>query len=166
MVKQNVCWRWRNTYSILDTKRHGKRQSWHLGITEIRVVVKRCLDIELNRLHWLKIGYRCWLHKKSNDSLRYHEWRGIRCSADRPSLLHEGSCCNVGVSWRSNMFLSFFFYVLPTVHLRIILETDQLNAQILFYNKFSTFLYMFRAQQCSKHVEEYNKLIIKQEFVH
>ena len=25
---------------------------------------------------------------------------------------------------------------------------------------------MFRAQQCSKRVEEYNKLIIKQEFVH
>ena len=31
----------------------------------------------------------------------------------------------------------------------ILLVTDQLNAQ-----------------QCSKHVEEYNKLIIKQEFVH
>jgi len=25
---------------------------------------------------------------------------------------------------------------------------------------------MFRALLCSKHVEEYNKLIIKQEFVH
>jgi len=25
---------------------------------------------------------------------------------------------------------------------------------------------MFRAQQCSKHVEEYSKLIIKREFVH
>jgi len=25
---------------------------------------------------------------------------------------------------------------------------------------------MFRAQQCSKHVEELNKLIIKQEFLH
>ena len=28
------------------------------------------------------------------------------------------------------------------------------------------FLYMFRELLCSKHVEEYNKLIIKQEFVH
>ena len=33
----------------------------------------------------------------------------------------------------------------------------------LFYNKFIIFPYMFRAQQCSKHVEEYNKLVIKQE---
>ena len=38
--------------------------------------------------------------------------------------------------------------------------------KFLFYNKFIIFLYMFRAQQWSKHVEEYNKLIIKQEFVH
>jgi len=38
--------------------------------------------------------------------------------------------------------------------------------KFLFYNKFIIFLYMFRAQQCSKHVQEYNKLIIKQEFVH
>jgi len=63
--------------------------------------------------------------------------------------------------------------------------------KFLFYNKFIIFLYMFRAlcaliirrsnciiqhlvsshsvggrQQCLKHVEEYNKLIIKQEFVH
>jgi len=38
--------------------------------------------------------------------------------------------------------------------------------KILFYNKFITFLYMFRALLCSKHVEEYNKLIIKQDFVH
>jgi len=33
--------------------------------------------------------------------------------------------------------------------------------QFLFYNKFIIFLYMFRALLCSKHVEEYNKLIIK-----
>jgi len=38
--------------------------------------------------------------------------------------------------------------------------------KFLFYNKFIIFLYMFRALLCSKHVEEYNKLIIRQEFVH
>jgi len=41
------------------------------------------------------------------------------------------------------------FDVLLTVHLSIILATDQLNAQILVYNKFITFLYMFRALLCS-----------------
>jgi len=45
--------------------------------------------------------------------------------------------------------------VLPTVHLNVILVIDQLNAQILVF-KFIIFLYMFRAQKCSKHVEEYN----------
>ena len=34
------------------------------------------------------------------------------------------------------------------------------------YNKFNILLHMFRTQQRSKHVEEYNKLIMKQEFVH
>ena len=38
--------------------------------------------------------------------------------------------------------------------------------KFLFYNKFIIYLYMFRALLCSKHVEEYNKLIIKKEFVH
>ena len=38
--------------------------------------------------------------------------------------------------------------------------------KILFYNKFIKCLYMFRAQQCSKHVEAFSKLIIKQDFVH
>jgi len=55
--------------------------------------------------------------------------------------------------------------------------------KFLFCNKFIIFLYMFRAllcsssgsqnciiqhlvYQCSKHVEEYNKLFIKEEFVH
>jgi len=38
--------------------------------------------------------------------------------------------------------------------------------KLLFYNKFIIFLYMFRAQLCSKHVEAYNKLNIKQQFVH
>jgi len=41
------------------------------------------------------------------------------------------------------------FNVLPTVHLNIILVTNQLNAQILFYNKSIIFLYMFRALLCS-----------------
>jgi len=40
-----------------------------------------------------------------------------------------------------------FFYVLLTVHLSIfILVSNQLDAQNLFYNKFISFLYMFRAQ--------------------
>ena len=38
--------------------------------------------------------------------------------------------------------------------------------QFLFYNEFIIQLYMFRAQLCWKHVELYNKLIIKQELVH
>jgi len=44
-----------------------------------------------------------------------------------------------------------------------ILAIDQLGLmhRFLFYNKFIMFIYMFRAQLCSKHVEEYNKLIIK-----
>ena len=33
--------------------------------------------------------------------------------------------------------------------------------KFLFYNKFIIFLYMFRAQQCSKHVEEYKKNLLK-----
>ena len=37
----------------------------------------------------------------------------------------------------------FFFYVLLTVHLGIILATDQLHTQFFFYNKFIIFLYMF-----------------------
>ena len=36
-------------------------------------------------------------------------------------------------------------WCLLIVHLSIILATDQLNAQILFYNKFIIFLYMIRA---------------------
>ena len=40
----------------------------------------------------------------------------------------------------------FFFYVLLTVHLSIfILLINQLDAQNLFYNKFISCLYMFRA---------------------
>ena len=38
--------------------------------------------------------------------------------------------------------------------------------KFLFYSKFIALLYMFHTLLCSKHVEEYNKLIIKQEFVH
>ena len=40
----------------------------------------------------------------------------------------------------------FFFYVLLTVHLSIfILVVNQLHAQNLFYNKFISCVYMFRA---------------------
>jgi len=42
------------------------------------------------------------------------------------------------------------FDVLLTVHLSIILVINQLNAQILFYNKFIIYLYMFRAL-CAHH---------------
>ena len=45
-----------------------------------------------------------------------------------------------------------FFYVLLTVHLSIILVINQINAQILFYNKFIICLYMFRAL-CAHHQE-------------
>jgi len=38
--------------------------------------------------------------------------------------------------------------------------------KFLFYNKFNIFLYTFRALLFSKRVEEYIKLIIKQEIVH
>jgi len=38
--------------------------------------------------------------------------------------------------------------------------------KFLFYNKFILFLNMFRTLLCSKHVEAYNKLIIKEHFVH
>ena len=42
-----------------------------------------------------------------------------------------------------------FFDVLLTVHLSIILITDNLMHKFLFYNKFIIFLYMFRALLCS-----------------
>jgi len=38
--------------------------------------------------------------------------------------------------------------------------------KFLFYIKFIIFLYMFWALLCSKHVEKYNKLNVKQEFMH
>jgi len=41
------------------------------------------------------------------------------------------------------------FDVLLTVHLSIMLATDQLNAQIYFHDKFLISLYMFRALLCS-----------------
>jgi len=44
------------------------------------------------------------------------------------------------------------FDVLLTVHLCIILVINQFNAQILFYNKFTIYLYMFRAL-CAHHQE-------------
>jgi len=64
--------------------------------------------------------------------------------------------CWVHKKWNkiaSDIKLVFYsstnFDVLLTVHLSIILAIDQLNAQILFYNKFIIFLYMFRALLCS-----------------
>ena len=41
------------------------------------------------------------------------------------------------------------FDVLLTVHLSIILASDQLNVKILFFNEFIIFLYMFRSLLCS-----------------
>jgi len=37
--------------------------------------------------------------------------------------------------------------------------------KFLFYKGFIMFLYTFRAQACSKRVEEHNKFIVIQEFV-
>ena len=48
--------------------------------------------------------------------------------------------------------LFFFFDVLLTLHLSIILAINQLNAQNFFYNKFIICLYMFRAL-CAHHQE-------------
>ena len=45
------------------------------------------------------------------------------------------------------------FYVLLTVHLStFILVINQIDAQALFYNKFISYLYMFRAP-CAHHQE-------------
>ena len=50
-------------------------------------------------------------------------------------------------SFLTTELLDFFFYVLLTVHLSIfILVINQLDAQNLFYGKFVSCLYMFRAQ--------------------
>jgi len=43
----------------------------------------------------------------------------------------------------------FFFYVLLTVHLSIILAMTNLMHKFLFFNKFIIFLCMFRALLCS-----------------
>jgi len=48
--------------------------------------------------------------------------------------------------------VTFFFYVLLTVHRRVTLVTGQINHKFLFYNKFIKFLYMFRAL-CAHHQE-------------
>ena len=47
------------------------------------------------------------------------------------------------------LYLPCYFDVLLTMHLSIILVTDQLNVQILVYNKYIILLYMFRALLCS-----------------
>jgi len=49
---------------------------------------------------------------------------------------------NIHKSWETP---SNFFYVFLTVHLSIILVNNQLDAQNLFYSKFISCLYMFRA---------------------
>jgi hypothetical protein len=48
----------------------------------------------------------------------------------------------------------FFFYILATVHLRIILINNQLNAQFLLYI-FISILYMLRATLCSSSGESF-----------
>jgi len=60
-----------------------------------------------------------------------------------------------------------------TIFSVLILAINQLNAKIFFYSKFIIRLYMFRAL-CAHHQEVkivlcsiwYNKLIIKEDFVH
>ena len=39
----------------------------------------------------------------------------------------------------------YSFYVLLTAHLSIILDNDQLDTQLLYYNMFIMVVYMFRA---------------------
>jgi hypothetical protein len=68
-------------------------------------------------------------------------WRETRYSDQ--DLQHYAKTYDVHhKSWYS-------FDVLLTVHLSIILVINQLNAQILFNNKFIIFLYMLRALLCS-----------------
>jgi len=58
---------------------------------------------------------------------------------------------HVCVYWPINNTWYYFFYVLLTVHLSIfMLVINQLDAQNLFYNKFVSYLYMFR-EPCSHH---------------
>ena len=59
---------------------------------------------------------------------------------------HLNSLISYIPTWQSCEYLIFFFYVLLTVHLSIfILVVNQLYAQNLFYNKFISCIYMFRA---------------------
>ena len=48
----------------------------------------------------------------------------------------------------------------------MILVIEQLNAQILVSQKVYYIPLYVPSTQCSKHTEEYNKLTVKQEFVH
>jgi len=59
------------------------------------------------------------------------------------------------------------FDVLLTVHRSIFISVfNQIDAQNLFHNRFYFMpLHVFE-HMCSKHVEAWNKLIIKQDFVH
>ena len=70
-------------------------------------------------------------------------------------------------SWTKSIhlqqFYEFFFLCFADCASQyiFILVINQLDAQNLFYNKFISCRYMFRAM-CSKHVEAWNKLIVKQ----
>ena len=66
-----------------------------------------------------------------------------------PTWKHIPSTLVRSVIWRYNKLSHVFFNVLLTVHVSIILATDQLNAQILVFVKFVICLYMFRALLCS-----------------
>jgi len=56
-----------------------------------------------------------------------------------------------GDLWNFNIidFNHIFFYVLLTVHPNMTVFFYQLDAQILYFNTFIAFLYMFRALLCS-----------------
>jgi len=53
---------------------------------------------------------------------------------------------NIWPNWETYLTMCVFFYVLLTVHPNImIVFLYQLDAQILYFNIFITFFYMFRA---------------------
>jgi len=51
------------------------------------------------------------------------------------------------VNWKRTF--THYFYVLFTMHPNMIVFFYQLDAQILYFNTFIIFLYMFRAPLCS-----------------
>jgi len=63
--------------------------------------------------------------------------------------------------------LLFFFYVLLTVHLSIFISVmNQLDAQNFCFTVSLFYASTCFEHMCSKHVEAWNKLIVKQNFVH